>query len=33
LRLRQMGLDVDPVYTPEQAVAALKKLREGNGYA
>ena len=30
MRLRQMGLDVPPVYTMEQAVAALKKLKGGN---
>jgi len=30
LRLKQMGLDVEPVYTMEQAVAALKKMRGGN---
>ena len=29
LRLRAMGLPVEPVYTMEQAVAALKKLKEG----
>ena len=29
LRLRQMGLDVDPVYTLEQAVEALKNLKGG----
>ena len=33
LRLRELGLDVEPVYTPEQAVAALKKLKEGNAHA
>ena len=31
LRLRKMGLDVEPVYTMEQAVAALKKLKGGTG--
>ncbi len=30
LRLQSMGLPVDSVYTMEQAVAALKKLKEGN---
>ena len=29
LRLKQMGLNVEPVYTMEQAVAAIKKLKEG----
>ncbi|MBO7185022.1 MAG: energy-coupling factor transporter ATPase [Oscillospiraceae bacterium] len=29
LRLRAMGLPVEPVYTMEQGVAALKKLKEG----
>ena len=29
LRLRSMGLPVEPVYTMEQAVAAMKKLKEG----
>ncbi len=29
LRLRQMGLDVEPVYTMEQAVSALKALKGG----
>ena len=29
LRLQQMGLDVTPVYTIEQAVAQLKKIRGG----
>ena len=29
LRLQQMGLPVQPVYSIEQAVAAVKKLREG----
>jgi energy-coupling factor transport system ATP-binding protein len=33
MRLREMGLPVEPVYTLEQAVAALKKLKEGNGHA
>ncbi len=29
LRLKQMGLAVEPVYTMEQAVATIKKLKEG----
>ena len=29
MRLRHLGLPVEPVYTMEQAVAALKRLREG----
>ena len=29
LRLKQMGLNVEPVYTMEQAVATIKKLKEG----
>ena len=29
MRLRELGLPVEPVYTMEQAVAALKKLKEG----
>ena len=29
LRLKQMGLPLEPVYTIEQAVAAVKKLKEG----
>ena len=29
LRLKQMGLPLEPVYTLEQAVAAVKKLKEG----
>ena len=33
LRLRAMGLDVDPVYSVEQAVEALKKLKEGGHHA
>jgi energy-coupling factor transport system ATP-binding protein len=33
LRLKQMGLDVEPVYTMEQAVTALKKLRGGECHA
>ena len=33
LRLRQMGLPVEPVYTMEQAVAALVKLKGGNCHA
>ena len=33
LRLKGMGLPVEPVYSIEQAVEALKKLKEGNGHA
>lgn len=33
LRLRELGLDVDTVYTMEQAVAALKKLKGGRLHA
>ena len=33
LRLKGMGLPVEPVYSIEQAVNALKKLKEGNGHA
>ncbi len=33
LKLRQMGLDVEPVYTIEQAVTQLKALRGGDGHA
>ena len=33
LRLKEMGLPVEPVYSIEQAVNALKKLKEGNGHA
>ena len=33
MRLKEMGLDVPPVYTTEQAIAALKKLRGGDGRA
>ncbi len=33
LRLRELGLDVEPVYTIDQAVAALKRLRGGTGNA
>ena len=33
LELRRLGLDVDPVYTMDQAVSALKKLRGGNCHA
>ena len=29
LRLKQMGLKVEPVYTMEQAIATIKKLKEG----
>jgi energy-coupling factor transport system ATP-binding protein len=30
MRLKELGLPVEPVYTMEQAVAVLKKLKEGN---
>ncbi len=33
LRLKQMGLPVKPVYAIDQAVAQLKKLKEGNRHA
>ena len=33
MRLKEMGLPVEPVYTLEQAVAALKKLKEGTVHA
>ncbi len=33
LRLKEMGLPVEPVYTIEQAVAQLKKIKEGNADA
>ncbi len=33
LRLREMGLPVEPVYTIDQAVAALKKIKEGSAHA
>ena len=33
LRLQQMGLPVEPVYTMDQAVAAIKDLKEGNAHA
>ena len=33
LRLQEMGLPVEPVYSIEQAVAALKKLKEGSVHA
>ena len=33
LRLQQMGLPVEPVYTMDQAVAAIKGLKEGNAHA
>ena len=33
LRLKQMGLPVEPVYTLEQAVEALTKLRGGMAHA
>ncbi len=33
LRLQQMGLDVKPVYTIEQALETIRKLKEGNTHA
>ena len=33
LQLRQMGLDVEQVYTMEQAVAEIKRLKGGNAHA
>ena len=33
MRLKELGLPVSPVYTMDQAVAALKKLKEGKEYA
>ncbi len=33
MRLKELGLPVEPVYTMDQAIAALKKLKEGNGHA
>ena len=33
LRLQEMGLPVEPVYSIDQAVAALKKLKGGSGHA
>ena len=33
LRLQQMGLPVKPVYTQEQAVLQLRRLKEGNAHA
>ncbi len=33
LRLAELGLPVEPVYTMEQAVKALTDLKEGNAYA
>ena len=33
MRLQALGLPVEPVYTMDQAVQALKKLKEGNAYA
>ena len=33
MRLRQMGLEVDSVYTMDQAVAAIRKLKEENAHA
>ena len=33
LHLREMGLDVEPVYSVEQAVQVFKKIKEGNANA
>ena len=33
LHLQKLGLDIPQVYTMEQAVSALKKLKEGNRHA
>ena len=33
LHLRELGMDVEPVYTLEQAVRVLKQLKEGNCHA
>ncbi len=33
LRLQNMGIPVNQVYTQEQAVAELRRIREGNAYA
>ena len=33
LRLRELGVDVEPVYSVEQAVAALKRVKEGKAHA
>ena len=33
IRLKELGLDVEPVYTVEQAVAALTRLKGGEGHA
>jgi energy-coupling factor transport system ATP-binding protein len=33
LYLQKLGLDIPQVYTMEQAVSALKKLKEGNRHA
>ncbi|MBR4016328.1 MAG: energy-coupling factor transporter ATPase [Oscillospiraceae bacterium] len=33
LRLQNMGIPVNQVYTEEQAVAELRRIREGNAYA
>jgi energy-coupling factor transport system ATP-binding protein len=33
LHLQKLGLDIPQVYTMEQAVAALKKLKEGKSHA
>ena len=32
LRLQQMGLDVEPVYSMEQAVRAVRRLKEGSAH-
>jgi hypothetical protein len=33
LQLQKLGLDIPQVYAMEQAVAALKKLKEGKNHA
>ena len=33
LRLQQMGLPIEPVYTMDQAVAAIRELKEGKAHA
>ena len=33
MKLKELGLPVEPVYTMDQAVATLKKLKEGNVHA
>jgi energy-coupling factor transport system ATP-binding protein len=33
IRLQQMGLNVPTVYSVEQAVTVLRKIKEGNGHA